>query len=277
MNCVYTFVFLWFVKGAHLRQSSNIGELLEAASDAISADVVDGRGSEFFQAMQQQLDDDTEVLTNARVNEIVGQTNTLSADLPTEDFVCRRNFNVCPDGWSKVGAFCKAPQSYRGSCAHMHALHGITALAKKQFAKDCQAPWPCIDGCESGRNYDICPTGWSEDDKGFCVLNTPTTKEICASRYLFSAMSIEEKQSLSSFCQLDFPCLQSCVRNYDATCPENWAPVQSQSGLCSASASYAGDCSPVVNTAGWGTEEKKAFSSRCGAPYPCASHTAKNR
>lgn len=264
------FVFSWVAKAVHLRKSGKLGELLEAVNTAISADVVDGRGPEFLEAMQQQIDDDTEVLTNAPLNEIIGQTNKLSMDVPHQDFVCRRNFNVCPDGWSMVGAFCRAPPSYKGPCGHMQALLGISNLGKEKFAEDCQAPWPCLDACESGRDYDVCPTGWSEDGKGFCTGTYPkNTNKICASQYLFSSMSIKEKQSLASFCHIEFPCLQSCVRNYDAICPEDWVTANSRDGLCFAPAGYAGDCVSAVNTTGWSTVEKKAFTSRCGAPYPC--------
>merc|ERR1712151_1248918 len=137
-------------------------------------------------------------------------------------------------------------------------------MGKEQFAEDCQAPWPCLDDCESGRNYDICPKGWSDDGKGFCVvIKQMSTNEGCATRYLFSAMSIKEKQSLASFCHIDFPCLQSCDRNYDATCPADWISVESQSGLCFAPANYAGDCFSIVNTSGWNKDEKKGFTSRC--------------
>lgn len=133
------------------------------------------------------------------------------------------------------------------------------------------------DSCPEGRDYDkqLCPRGWSEIGDGFCVRgDVPKTAAKCGSKYHFAGMNVRDKEDLAASCLLEWPCLESCARDYTARCPEGWAHIGE--GLCTAPPTYAGDCSYSVNTTGMRDRQKLAFENKCSVPFPCLGRSTTN-
>lgn len=258
--------------------SQQITDILRSADAAISLDVARGSSGAFLKAFSQQMDNDAQVLSSKDVSEVVAQANSIMPNTLGKDPLCKRNWQGCPDGWKSTGKFCSAPRSYKGGCQQfVAAFDGAAIAAKRQFAEDCKAPWPCSDHCSDGHEYDepACPEGWVADEYGFCVrsglLDLADSLPACTSRYRFEDMTIEDKQSLTAVCRIEWPCMADlCEPDYSVHCPTGWSAVEASVGLCIAPANYAGDCAYDVNVTGWRQSEKKAFAVQCGVTYPCS-------
>lgn len=256
-----------------------ITDILRAADAAISSDVARGNSGAFLEAFSQQMDEDAQVLSSQNVSEAIAKANSMLPDALGRDPLCKRNWQGCPDGWRSTGTFCSAPRSYKGGCQHLVALDGAAIAAKRQFAEDCEAPWPCSDHCSDGHEYDeaACPQGWLADEYGFCVrsgLLDPHSMPACTSRYQFEDMSIKDKQYLTAVCLIEWPCsTEMCAPDYSVQCPTGWIAVGLHAGVCTAPANYAGDCAYEINVTGWRQDEKEAFAVQCGASYPCCLNT----
>merc|ERR1712039_345533 len=126
--------------------------------------------------------------------------------------------------------------------------------------------------CSGSRDYDTssCPPGWIEN-AGICERAGPASPNPkCGSRYAFMSMSVEDRQSIAKVCGIEWPCLNECRRDYRALCPQGWSTDLLRE-VCTAPASYAGDCKYETLVKGWHREEKETFAAACGAPYPCSS------
>lgn len=256
-----------------------ITEILRAADAAISSDVARGNSGSFLEAFSQQMDKDAEVLSSHNVSDAIAKANSVSPDALGRDPLCTRNWQGCPDGWKSTGAFCSAPRSYKGGCQHLAALDGVTIEAKRHFAEDCEAPWPCSDHCSDGHEYDgpTCPQGWLADEYGFCVRSGPRDPHslpACTNRYQFDDLSITDKQYLTALCLIEWPCsTEMCTPDYSVQCPTGWSAVGLHADLCTAPADYAGDCTYEINVTGWRQDEKEAFAVQCGVSYPCCANS----
>jgi len=255
-----------------------IGEMVHAVDIAVGADSSHGRGDAMLHGFQNQIFQDNEVLVNPRVSEVVAQANKMNEDNVENDYICKRNWSRnCLDGWGASGDLCQAPTEYEGGCSHLVSFAKASVAEKILFSKDCRAPWPCLDSCVEGHDYDtqLCPVGWEEIQDGFCVReNSVGVVDKCGSKYHFARMGVSEKERLTRVCSMGWPCMTMCQHDYNAVCPQGW--VLSAESLCVAPATYVGDCSYGVDMSLMGLTQKLAFANKCIAPFPCLSPTQGN-
>jgi CPW-WPC domain-containing protein len=83
-------------------------------------------------------------------------------------------------------------------------------------------------------------------------------------------MTIEEKQELSQRCNVTWPCLQPCLQDFHAPCPEQWHEVELNPGVCVAPATYTGTCDFIADIGVMSPAQKRAFASQCSINFPCA-------
>merc|ERR1711976_337847 len=88
----------------------------------------------------------------------------------------------------------------------------------------------------------------------------------CMDMYNFDEMSIPDKQEMGAACGWEWPCKTSCLQDYSKQCPETWSEFP---GLCTAPATYAGDCGYSINTTGMTQNQKRAFAVKCVVAFPC--------
>lgn len=220
------------------------------------------------QALADELSANEEVLVNPVASKVIAKANSEAAsEIVPSDVLCPRAWSSpCPDGWKSLGATCQAPDSYGGPCASAQSFKDAAAVDKYKFSIECAAPWPCAsDACATGKDYDVCPEGWSTAGNGFCQGSTATSK--CASLYNFDDLAIAEKQELAAACGLSWPCRSACEQDYSVACPKGWSAV---GGLCLAPASYAGDCGFSMNMTGMSQAQKSETGAKCGTEFPCA-------
>jgi len=120
-------------------------------------------------------------------------------------------------------------------------------------------------GCP--RTFSGCPIEWSATSEGMCT--PPESYEgVCGA---FSAeLSPSLKEDVAWKCQSSWPCAAPCDKSYSG-CPAQWTNVGS---LCIAPGGYDGICSPAMDFSSFSTEQKAAWSAKCGAPWSCASSEA---
>ena len=81
-----------------------------------------------------------------------------------------------------------------------------------------------------------CPTGWAFDGAS-CTAPENYAGE-CSPKMQFENLTPLEKSTLAAKCGATFPCLGSCVEDYDAACPLGWSV--DVDGSCTAPDSYEG-------------------------------------
>merc|ERR1719203_765831 len=209
-----------------------------------AADAQDGVADAFQSALMDELRSSQEVLTNADVEAVVVQANSVAGrQTVPSDSLCVRNWTEpCPDGWEHLDdSACMAPTSYAGGCGHLQRFASASSATRWNFVAACRAPWPCrgADACPEGRDYETCPVDWTAIGSGFCRRGTAVPETKCADVYHFSGMEIGQKQELAMACNLQWRCRASCDRDFSALCPEGWADVL---GLCVAPETYTGGC-----------------------------------
>ena len=118
-----------------------------------------------------------------------------------------------------------------------------------------------LGGCP--RDFDGCPADWLSSQEG-CV-PTPRYLGMCGATDLHGT-SLILKEDFAWRCKADFPCAASCARDFRG-CPQNWKNVGA--GLCLASSSYDGICSPATDFSSFSLARKAMWASRCGATW-CA-------
>lgn len=281
LQCLLCLAFSKHVCSLHLRVGvpsgreigAQVGANLRAADREIAAEVQQNGGrSEFQSGYLQAMTADEKILVNPAVSEVLNKVNRLAGSMVAKDGLCERRWDAkCPDGWSSTGSDqCIAPAGYGGACKKVQTFVGKTAAEKQRIAEECKAPWPCVDACLQGRDYDnLCPEGWSDSGDGFC--DAPASFQTkCATSYDFAEMSLQFKQELAQTCGFNWKCKEQCEQDFSSACPEEWTEVPMNPGLCMAPPTYAGSCSFSVDTAPLSSAQRLAFGNKCAVKWPCA-------
>ena len=143
---------------------------------------------------------------NSEVSRVIAEANAVASMAPRGgDEVCDRNWEAsCPDGWRVVGyGQCEAPAFYGEGCAIVQSLGGVGVNERVKFASNCDAVWPCADGCAEGSDYDGCPIQWLDKGDGIC---SAPGAAMCGADYNFNLMTVKQKQELSWACEIEWPC-----------------------------------------------------------------------
>lgn len=246
-----------------------IGRLVRAGAEA-----ADAQHPQFRKAFAESWMKNHKVLVNKNASEVIARANFAadSASAASSSSTCARHWMApCPDGWTHYpeSGLCRSP-ILGGLCS---TLGDQLSVAEKQQASiTCAAPWPCRDACAAGKNYATpCPDGWDIASAGFCKARGSTKSRNCPSVMKSDSLNVGEKQDLSQRCDINWPCLASCLQNFGAPCPEHWQEVESNPGVCVAPATYTGGCDFMINTNAMSQDQKKSFASRCSANFPCVA------
>jgi len=217
-------------------------------------------------SVQAELMSNQKALNNPAVLEVTARLNRRVGG-PAEEDICDRDYDAqCPIGWSPVGKRCLAPKAYTGGCKSIQSFSDMDDMQKRQWAESCNSAWACKDQCR--RDYaQLCPLTWMDVGSGFCEAPAGFHSD-CLARYKFDVYSAEQKEKLGSVCDIAWPCEETCTKNYAASCPDAW--VSGEKGMCLAPPSYAGPCDYGLNATLLDAAQKAAFSSKCGADWPCA-------
>ena len=116
-----------------------------------------------------------------------------------------------------------------------------------------------------------CPDHFQSTSAGTCAPGAGYQGPCGGAAQSFGSLSAAAKMRWSELCSAWWPCVE-CPRDFSAVCPRDWS-MQSGS-ICKPSAAYAGPCVAPVDFAGYTRDMLAAWSSDCGAHWPCASGSA---
>merc|ERR1711904_106097 len=103
----------------------------------------------------------------------------------------------------------------------MQSFNDMDELQKRQWAESCHTEWACKDECQ--RDYArLCPSDWTDVGAGFCEAPAGFHSD-CLTRYKFDVYSVDQKERLASVCQMSWPCVAPCAKDYAALCPDGWS------------------------------------------------------
>ena len=203
----------------------------------------------------------------------------LAEGLPGSELQCARDYNSpCPLGWvdRANGGVCDAPVSYEGPCGSSLDFGGLAAHQKMALAHSCVVAFACGGACTPDYS-EACPVGWSVGAAGVCLAPAEYAGP-CVGQKDFGQYVWADKLGFESECAVRWPCrtpwsnaqrpeaAETCAADFSQPCPHGWS---SRGGACIAPASYAGPCAIAWSTDGYKTEEKRAMSEACDAPWPC--------
>ena len=229
-------------------------------------------------AMAAQFPNATAAALRAALTDALAQA-MLAEGLPISELQCARDYDSpCPLGWvhGTNGGMCGAPASYEGPCGSSLDFRGLAAHEKMALGHLCGVAFACGGTCAP--DYDeACPDGWSIGEAGVCLAPAEYAGP-CVGLKDFSQYVWADKLAFESACAVRWPCrtpwsnaqrpkaTETCAADFSQACPRGWS---SRSGACIAFALYSGPCAVIWPTKGYKTEEKRAMSAACGAPWPC--------
>merc|ERR1712083_547054 len=93
---------------------------------------------------------------------------------------------------------CMAPPNYKGPCKTLQSLADYKVPQKSKFASACKSPWPCVDTCAEGHDYEACPIGWYDIGGGSCKSRyaSPATDR-CGGVFKFDDVTLQDKQDFA--------------------------------------------------------------------------------
>ncbi|CRG99753.1 CPW-WPC family protein, putative [Plasmodium relictum] len=181
---------------------------------------------------------------------------------------CVQDFEnyLCPLDWIKMNdEYCKAPEHYLGNCLNKIKFSNMSNKEKLIYSNLCDVRWPCKEKCD--RDYSVlCPEGWIEGNNEYCIA-TNRYKGNCKKKIYLKHLDKIMKQTYEQKCQFNYPCIDSCEKNYDDLCPNFWLPVNEKE--CAPSEYYNGNCNENYIFKNRNIEEKKQFEKLCNVSYRC--------
>ncbi|GAW80622.1 CPW-WPC family protein [Plasmodium gonderi] len=203
------------------------------------------------------------------VSEKIEKEKTCSIFWPC-DYACTQDFenSVCPLGWvmGKSGDYCISPDGYTGSCLKKIKFINMSSKEKSIYSNLCDIRWPCKQKCTHDYSV-LCPDGWVEGSDGYCFA-TSNYKGNCEKKIYLKHLDDVMKQMYEHKCQFNYPCINSCEKNYDDICPKLWIPINDKE--CAPTEYYNGNCKDNYIFVGKNMEEeKKEFEKFCHVSYAC--------
>ncbi|GAB66135.1 hypothetical protein PCYB_082960 [Plasmodium cynomolgi strain B] len=188
------------------------------------------------------------------------------------DYNCVQDFEnyVCPIDWvmerEEQDGYCRSPDSYTGKCIRKIKFTTMSSKEKAIYSNLCDMRWPCKKKC--AHDYSVlCPKGWIEGADGYCFA-TSSYSGNCEKKIYLKHLDEVMKQTYEHKCQFNYPCVDSCEKNYSDVCPNLWIPVSEKE--CAPSENYNGRCRHnYIFKSNIMEEEKKNFEKMCHVSYPC--------
>ncbi|XP_053990279.1 uncharacterized protein LOC128882635 isoform X2 [Hylaeus volcanicus] len=161
---------------------------------------------------------------------------------------CIRDYTApCPIGWSLTTTFESITSLKSSSCIALYRVQyeskcnpvqpfPIMSKSQKQLAEiKCRIAWPCRK-CHHDYLRPPCPQGWIHEGDGFCRISPELVKnksfdfsvksQWCSPALNFKFMVPELRQLWSKICGYDWPCFQTCERDFSSPCPHHWKQVK---------------------------------------------------
>ncbi|CAD2098400.1 CPW-WPC family protein [Plasmodium vinckei brucechwatti] len=180
---------------------------------------------------------------------------------------CIQDFenSICPLDWIlSDDEYCISPDNYKGSCLNKIKFIDMPNKEKSIYSNLCDIKWPCKEKCEHDY-FDLCPDGWIETNDGYCLATN--YNGTCQRKMNFKDLDKAMKQIYEQKCQFNYPCINSCEKNYDDLCPKSW--IIFNENECAPSKYYNGNCKENYIFKNKNIEEKKNFEKLCNVSYPC--------
>ncbi|CRG95797.1 CPW-WPC family protein [Plasmodium gallinaceum] len=118
-----------------------------------------------------------------------------------------------------------------------------------------------------------CAEGWSKLSKSKeCV--APLSYRGPCPRFLQIEHETKKKKELEKLCNIYWPCLTYCEKNYSSECPEKW--VQGDDKNCYPLATYEGTCLFSYDFSNMTDEQKEIWSNKCETMWPCKEKCKKD-
>ncbi|VWU50363.1 CPW-WPC family protein [Hepatocystis sp. ex Piliocolobus tephrosceles] len=188
----------------------------------------------------------------------------------------KTDFNsICPLNWIHMYDYkCKAPNDYTGPCPKISNLKKYNNEEGKKYIEiACLVNWPyTIEVNEQRDYYASCPIGWSLLSNGSCQAPENYEKSFkCNDVVSFANMNVQQKESYSTACNVDFPFKNrnSCRKDYSFLCPLGWIP-SAKEGYCKAPIEYKSKiCKPLAKYKNISNMQINYYLKFCNIDWPC--------
>ena len=141
---------------------------------------------------------------------------------------------------------------------------GIRSILSGSLSAAAQAEG--LDGAyiSCTRDFSGCPDGFIDHGEGKCA--PPAFYDGTCGELDFAGLTPAERHQVAGSCGAVFPCMESCAKNYAASCPSGWA---ASNGGCTAPAEYSGPCVSQTRFDHLSHSQKAHFEGVCGIEF-CA-------
>ncbi|SBT72198.1 CPW-WPC family protein, putative [Plasmodium malariae] len=118
-----------------------------------------------------------------------------------------------------------------------------------------------------------CAEGWSKSSISDECVSPPSYRGPCP-RFLQIEHETKKKKLLEEQCNIFWPSLVQCKKNYSHQCPNNWVPEDDTN--CRPLATYEGTCLLSHDFSNMTDEQKEIWSNKCATAWPCKEKCKKD-
>lgn len=187
---------------------------------------------------------------------------------------CAQDFEeICPSLWKQIAdGVCEAPPSYAGQCQRRVDTSNMSTADRATFALKCGARWACSPPA-SHKYSDVCPEKWSLKSGSVCVAPHGYHGP-CPSLVRMKGMSSIAKQKFEVDCEVTWPLIHACKRDYTAKCPVGWRHVTRRGQIeCEAPAWFT-KCGRIQRFSHMTPDQKQIWENKCFQRFPCRSRVS---
>lgn len=117
-----------------------------------------------------------------------------------------------------------------------------------------------------------CAEGWFKINSEECISNI--SYEGPCSRLLHLQHDTKKKKLLEKQCNINWPCLIECEKDYSSQCPQNWFPENEK--ICKPLSTYKGSCLYSYDFSNMNNKQKEIWSNKCETNWPCKEKCKKD-
>ncbi|SOV83004.1 CPW-WPC family protein, putative [Plasmodium sp. gorilla clade G3] len=129
-----------------------------------------------------------------------------------------------------------------------------STFCQKDYSKKCAEEWTKLSTSEE------------------CV--SPLSYRGPCPRYLQAEHETKKKKLLERECNIFWPCLDNCEKDYSSQCPTNWVPEDEK--YCRPLSIYEGTCLLPYDFSNMTNEQKEIWSNKCSSSWPCKEKCKKD-
>jgi len=152
--------------------------------------------------------------------------------------------------------------------------HAVEDLARQQKLIQLRQEVDDLVGREARRLRYVagCPRDLRQCPRHFVATSQSTCKptdEYEGSCALIELPGAADMEHIAMSCNVEWPCVPGCRRDFSSTCPAGWKQLEDKT--CLAPQGYSGQCSPVMSFVGFAVTDKALWAATCQAEWPCLS------